>query len=247
MARPRKRLTDYPADLRAAIADAYEDGSSLAAIAEQVGVGKDLVGRLVKAMIKAGDLAERKFSRQKQTQKGRAVALESRIARRDRGRDDLSDLLLHELGPTSARRILARLAEDLELEAKVAEARQALDDAVLALEVLNAPDDAGDPDTPEAAKLKQELRRDARARLQDARLILAAYAGARIPVRTLVGILSRAVVDHLSLESQTPALPPQVILEFGASLPSPTPPRVYDEAELRAGTIPEEPRRRDRP
>lgn len=236
---PRKReLTDYDAGLRARIGDAVERGDSLRSIAAAEGISAALVHKIAGMMRAVGALPpepERVQKRRENSQAAREAALASREGRRDLGRAELSDTLLHRLSAVAVERLLQRLGEELEGDARVGEARRALDEAVLALEALNAADD-GDAGDAELVKVKKELRASARQRVTDARLVLGAYREGRIPVRELVGVLTRAVGDHLALEGQAQAVPPPIILEFGAPLPLAIAPRIFDEAEL-AGTV----------
>lgn len=239
--RPRRKvLTDYPADLRAAVADGWEVGTSTRAIALAAGVGESTVRRILALLADAGALPERSAgvaaARARALEK-RAAASEARAEQMAEARTDLADLLLRQLGRLAAAALVVRLEEQAGAAERVALAEQALDDAVVGLEALAAPDDAGDPATPEEKATKAELRKAARERVSDARLVLAAYREGRIPVPALVGVLTRAVGDHLALEGKASALPGAgaIVVEFGAPLPDATPPRIWTQAELAAG------------
>lgn len=238
--RPAKRLEDYPADLRAAVADGWEAGQSLRQIGKAVGVAAETVRRILRLLEEKGalpDPAAAVAAERTRLADKRAKAAEVRSAKMAEGRSELAEVLLDRLSRLAAAQLVARLEEQAGTAERVALAEQALDDAVTALEALGAPDDVADPATPEERKAKAELRKGARERVSDARLVLAAYREGRIPVPALVGVLTRAVSDHLALEGKAADLPGAgaIVLEFGAPLPDPVPPKIWTQEELATG------------
>lgn len=104
-------------------------------------------------------------------------------------RERLSVLILDRLSRPSAELIADRLrAEVEEVQPRIDAARVRLEQA---LELLDGFSDSGPDD---------ELKKAAERQVRTARLIYEAERGFAIPVRDLVGILTRSVADHLLLE-----------------------------------------------
>lgn len=231
MARKPKPRT-YTAEQKAAALEVLKvDG--LAAAARSAGASKSSVIRWARAAgLDPADYADRSTE---QNAKAAAAAVAARRATMLEHRAGLSDRLVGELAPKAAAILLNRLDEDAELTDKVNAATEALELAIAALEVAGTPDEDA---TPEQLKTFAAARKQAVAAVKDAMLVRRAWADARVDVRTLVGVLTRAIGDHLNLEGD---LEP---LEGGAGsftvvLTAPRPER--GEAVPELVTLPPEP------
>lgn len=192
---PRRRYTD--AD-RQAVRDARAHGATLEEAAATIDppCSVDTARRWCRGI---------EVVRTEPTEKQAEAAAAARDARRAvilERRGQLSDDLLGRLSPAALALLLGRLEEQVDLAPLILEDERRLEDAILSLEALNADDDPKDPESREERAAKDQLRRSARQRVMDARLILAAHRDARIPVRDLVGVLTRSLADHLTLEGE---------------------------------------------
>lgn len=172
----------------------------LTAAAKSSGASKSTVLRWARAAgLDPADYADRS------TEQNRQAAEASAAARRRtmlENRAKVSDLLLERLAPKSAAILADRLDEDAELTDRLRDAETKLEMAIIALEACGTPPEGADI---EERKRYADARKQARAAVQDAMLIRRAWADSRIAIRDLVGILTRALGDHLSLEGEAAA------------------------------------------
>lgn len=199
MAGKRKNRTYTAADKAAALKVLKAEGLPAASAAS--GASKSTVKRWADA---AG-IAPSEYAERSSEQNARAAAA-SVAARRTamlERRVELSDQLVGQLAPKAAAIILTRLDEDAELTRRLDDATEKLEAAIIALEVGGTPPaDA----TPEQLKAYAAVRKQAAAAVKDAMLVRSAWSDARIDVRTLVGVLTRAIGDHLGLEGDVEEL-----------------------------------------
>lgn len=136
------------------------------------------------------------------------AATAARLAKLQGRRQAMSEALLERLTSPSVELIADRLVEELEVRDYVQTARVGLEMALaehrVAGEVLaelqTTPKAERDDGWKDQQATATEARKLARSSVQDARLALNAVLDARIPVRDLVGIATRALADHLALE-----------------------------------------------
>lgn len=118
-----------------------------------------------------------------------AAATEERRRRTAKARGELAELLVDRLARPAAELLAGRLAEAVEDEELIAAARERYTDALKMERQASA--DFGPEARKDAAKVTKEARIDLK------------YAERRRPdVRELVGVLTRAVGDHLDLEGE---------------------------------------------
>lgn len=191
---PPRRYTD--AEKAAALDVLRAEG--LAAAARHSGAAKSTI----KAWAAAAGITPDDYATaaaRSATERATAASAAARTAATVEKRATLAELLLDRNAQRAAELIADRLTEEADAAAKVADASARLDSAILALEVLNAPDDPDDPATPEERAARQAMRKDARQAVTDARLNLLALRAGRAKLPELVGVLTRAVHDHLRL------------------------------------------------
>lgn len=197
--KPPAKAAGYTDDQKQQVRDARAAGATLEDAAAVVGCSVDTARRWCRGIAVVRTAA---------TEKQEEAAALARAARRETiltKRAGLSDDLLGRLSPAALELLVGRLEEQVDLAPLIAEDERRLEEAILGLEALSVADDAKDEATREERAVKSDLRRQARERVMDARLILAAHRDARIPVRDLVGVLTRAVADHLTLEGEATA------------------------------------------
>lgn len=188
-----KRRTYTDKQVAAALDVLKEKG--LSAAAASAGCSKSSIIRWAKA---AGlDPAEYADRSTEQNAKAAAASVAARRAAMLDRRAGLSDQLLGELAPKAATILLGRLEEDEELTRRLDDATTKLEAAIIGLEVAGSPPEGADKDE---LKRYAEARKQAVAAVRDAMLVRRAWDDARVDVRTLVGVLTRAIGDHLNLE-----------------------------------------------
>lgn len=112
-----------------------------------------------------------------------------RLARLAKDRERISEALLRRLTGPAVELIARRLEEEVTIVLpRVNAARQALDDATLNLSLYA-------DESPESPSRKAALAAQTKARL-----MYELESGLTIPLRDLVGVTTRAIVDHLALE-----------------------------------------------
>lgn len=119
-------------------------------------------------------------------------ATDARLAKLDEDRRSLSELLLGGLSRPSAELIASRLQSAVAVQETIDIARLSFTDA-MKLEA-QAIGDYPDPESKE--------RKGARAAVRSARLALEIALESSVGVRDLVGVLTRAIADHLTLEGK---------------------------------------------
>lgn len=188
-------MTRYSDDDRAAALEVLK-AEGLPAAAASAGCSKSTIIRWARAAgLDPADYAERSTEQKRQAAAASVAARQARVVEE---RIALSDLLL-KLAPTAGALLLDRLEEDRRTAERVAAAEERLEVAIGALAACaDPPEDA----TPEVRKTFAEARKDARAAVSDARLVLSAWRDSRAKVPELVGVVTRAVHDHLALEGE---------------------------------------------
>lgn len=201
MATPKRRT--YTADDKAAALEVLK-AEGLSAAARSAGCSKSTVIRWARAAgLDPADYADRSTA---QNEAAAAASVAARRVTMLERRAELSDLLLDSLAPKAAAIIAGRLDEDAELTRRLDDATTKLEAAIMALEVAGTPPkDAGTDEL----KRYAALRKEATAAVKDAMLVRSAWSDARIDVRTLVGVLTRALGDHLALEGEAAAVAAQ--------------------------------------
>lgn len=135
--------------------------------------------------------AEAGVERAVQPQKGGdpEAALAARLARLQTDREALSEVILDRLTRPAAELIARRLEEEVNVVVpRVDAARQRLDEAV---DLFKGFLDADPADA---------FRKGALEQVRQARLVYEAELGRTLPIRDLVGVLTRSIADHLALE-----------------------------------------------
>lgn len=213
-----RRYTDE--DRARALEVLQADG--LAAAAAAIGCSKSTVSRWAEA---AGiDLAATAERSTEQKRQAAAASVAARAAKLVDRHAQLSDLLLERLAPQAAELIAERLEEDRRQAERIAEAEEHLDAAIAALAVIA--DVAEGADNPEEARrVAREERKGARERVLDARAVLEARRAGRVKVPELVGVLTRAVNDHLLLEGKAAEAADATPAGFTVVLSAPRPDR----------------------
>lgn len=204
----------WPAKVRREALELYKQGVGPAAIRRWLGVAPSTLKDWAK---KAGVL--------RPSVKPTKAATEARLARLEVERQNLSEVILAKLSKPAAELIRARLTEALEAEELVTQARLRYADAVR-FEVQIKGDYA--PNSQEVRDAKGS-RREALAELDLAQEL-------RLSIHELVGIVTRGVADHLSLEGvDTEQVAGDLIVEL--KLPRPDPRKAdadaVPEGELR--------------
>jgi hypothetical protein len=122
------------------------------------------------------------------------AATSARLARLEEGRAELSELLLEKLSRPAVEELDRRLQEAREAEALVTAARQAYQDALTAVAMTRDLEKDSEP------KARRAAIKEAMGHVYQTRQELAFAMDFRIGVRDLVGLLTRALGDHLALE-----------------------------------------------
>lgn len=216
--RPKPKARRYTAADKAAAIDVLK-ADGLTAAAKASGAAKSTVLRWAEA---AG-LDPSAFADRSTEQNARAAraAVAARRLTMTAQRVELSDTLIGSLAPKAAALIASRLDEEDRYTELILAAEERLELAVAGLLACgDPPEDA----TPEVRKTFAEARKGARAAVADARLILDAYRTARAKLPELVGVLTRAVTDHLNLEGEA-ADAAQATGSFMVTLTAPRPTR----------------------
>lgn len=218
------RYTD--ADKAAALEVLKAEG--LPAAAKSAGCSKSTIIRWAKAAgLDPSAYAERS------TEQNKAAAAASVASRRramvDR-RIAISDLLLEQLAPEAAAILADRLAEERATTELVKGAAERLELAITGLGAIvglieEAKAEGSTVSAEQLANL-EEQRKAARAHVTDAKVILEAHRAGRIKVPELVGVLTRAIADHLTLEGDAEAAAAHDGTGFTVILSAPRPNRL---------------------